>query len=623
MILKSDITVYDQVFHSGLNVIRGENSTGKSTVMELISYGLGGDIKTSRWKKEALSCEEIYIDLNINGIDYVFKRPIEGDSNKPPIHISEGVYETNSKSLKEWTVYKYRKSDERKSFAMRIFDLLGYEQHGTSDGESLTIHQLLRLLYVDQDTPASNIFRLESFQYDKDSMRQAIGEFLFGFDDLEAHNLRQKLYAATKEFEAMDSELKAVYKILGKTNINARAEQINNETNELNEELVKLSVKRSELKKTHINSTSKELTREAKVVNDKIEKLSVSISNSEEELISLTYDQAENIDFSTSLDDRKVAIMQSQVTINALGVIDFEYCPSCLKKIEIELVESHCSLCTSQIDHNAVNESYIQAMNELDFQQSETTIIIKKQKDESIHLSSKLVSLKEELKRLRSAFNELNTYTDDYELSLSNLSSNKGFIESQIEALKDKLELANEIESKILRKSEAQEEISTLDSKLEHLNTISARRKKSVFKKISDLVVDLLSEDIGTEKDFSLAKKFDFDFSPNSIRLDERANFSASSNVLLKNIFHLAILIVATKDDKFRLPCFTMFDNIEDKGMTEERSRNFQKIVLDHTLELTDEFQIILTTSMVNEKLNNETYGVGPFYSKGDHTLSI
>ena len=34
---------YDEQFHHGVNIIRGTNSSGKSTVMRLLFYALGGD----------------------------------------------------------------------------------------------------------------------------------------------------------------------------------------------------------------------------------------------------------------------------------------------------------------------------------------------------------------------------------------------------------------------------------------------------------------------------------------------------------------------------------------------------------------------------------------------------
>ena len=122
---------------------------------------------------------------------------------------------------------------------------------------------------------------------------------------------------------------------------------------------------------------------------------------------------------------------------------------------------------------------------------------------------------------------------------------------------------------------------------------------------------------------FNNAERFDFDFATDSLRLDDRANFSASSNVILKNAFHLATLIVAVRDNEFRLPVFMMFDNIEDKGMKEARSQNFQRIIVDKISELKGSFQIIMTTSMVDDTLNNDEYGVGPYYEKGDHTLNF
>lgn len=35
-------SVFSADFHSGLNVIRGENSSGKSTIMDFLFYALGG-----------------------------------------------------------------------------------------------------------------------------------------------------------------------------------------------------------------------------------------------------------------------------------------------------------------------------------------------------------------------------------------------------------------------------------------------------------------------------------------------------------------------------------------------------------------------------------------------------
>ena len=66
-----------------------------------------------------------------------------------------------------------------------------------------------------------------------------------------------------------------------------------------------------------------------------------------------------------------------------------------------------------------------------------------------------------------------------------------------------------------------------------------------------------------------------------------------------------------------------MFDNIEDNGMTEERSHNFQKILFDSCKDVSSDYQLIMTTSMVDPLLNNSEFGVGPFYNKGEHTLNI
>lgn len=623
VIKNSKNVAYDEIFHKGINVIRGENSTGKSTVMELISYGLGADIKRQHWKKEALSCEEIIIDVNFNNKRFVLKRAIEDEGSKPPIFMKEGDYSAAVKESEGWSKYGYQKTENKVSFASRIFDLLGFEQHLTSDNENLTVHQIFRLLYADQDTPASNIFRWEPMNYDKESMRTAIGEFLFGFDDLTSHSLRQKLIQAENTFDKLDEELRAVYKVLGRTNIKATTSELNDELSVLYSELEEININIKELKRDSINAKSDELTEKAKELNAAISSISNNISSMEEQLIALVYDIEENKDFLKTLEYRKKAIQNSKATVNSLGMVSFEYCPSCLKKLSEESSKHQCSLCKEDISEKVVNESYLQAIEQIDFQYKETSHLIGKHNEQKTLLTASLNAKLEKLKEFKAKFNEINTYSDDYELILTKFASEKGFIESQVQAINDKLELAAELDAKIQEKSDLQSLITKLKDQLTRSEFLQKSRKDSVKNAISEKVVQILSLDTGTEKSFIDAKKFEFDFGQNIMLLDGRANFSASSNVLLKNSFHLAALLVACNDNKFRIPCFSMFDNIEDKGMTEGRSRNFQKIILDLCSEIETDFQIIMTTSMVDESLDNGTFGVGPFYAAGEHTLKL
>lgn len=616
--------VYKENFHKGLNIIRGHNGTGKSTIMELISYGLGADIKKHSWKKEALACDEITIALCINGKNYVFQRAIEGENSHPPIRIYEGEYEESLSSNDGWMIYKNAKSENRKSYSMQIFDLLGIEQNSTADNESLTMHQFMRILYADQDTPAGKIFRTEPFIYDKESMRKAIGEYAFGFDDLKAHSLRQKLYIAEKSFEKLDEELKIIYRVLGRTNTKNSTKEIESEIDTLVESLNKNSTSMEILKTQNLKTVSTvEISKESIDVRNKISEIINIINTLESELISINYDISESHEFIESLKNRKTSLIQAQLTANSIGTMGYKFCPICLTEISTHVDNEHCYLCKSPKDKSLQDDSYIQSLNELDFQISETSTLIKIHSEKKQELTSILMSHSESLSRLRARFNEISSFTNDYEIATIKIANERGFIEAQIEALKEHLSLAAELDAKREAKQLLQTEINSLSEQLSRLEYSRKKRIDSVKNIISDLVIRILRHDEGVEPAFESASKFEFDFASDSIKLDDRSNFSASSNVLLKNSFHLAAFYNSVIDSEFRIPCFSMFDNIEDKGMVAERSNAFQRTIAELCEELQSPFQLIITTSMVDPTLNNDAYGVGPYYEKGTHTLAM
>ena len=55
---------YEQDFKNGVNIIRGHNSSGKSTIANFIFYVLGGDF--TKWTSQALKCKDVIAEVEIN-----------------------------------------------------------------------------------------------------------------------------------------------------------------------------------------------------------------------------------------------------------------------------------------------------------------------------------------------------------------------------------------------------------------------------------------------------------------------------------------------------------------------------------------------------------------------------
>ena len=85
----------------------------------------------------------------------------------------------------------------------------------------------------------------------------------------------------------------------------------------------------------------------------------------------------------------------------------------------------------------------------------------------------------------------------------------------------------------------------------------------------------------------------------------------------------MALFLESIVDDQIRIPGFMMFDNIEDKGMREERSMNFQKIIVNECSKIKKPCQLIMTTSMIDPELDGSKYCVGPYYDRNNPTLDF
>lgn len=81
LITRGAHSAYDERFHQGVNVIRGENSSGKSTILNFLFYGLGGDL--TAWSEYALLCDDVYIEAEFSGKLISIKRAVSEKSGQP------------------------------------------------------------------------------------------------------------------------------------------------------------------------------------------------------------------------------------------------------------------------------------------------------------------------------------------------------------------------------------------------------------------------------------------------------------------------------------------------------------------------------------------------------------
>ncbi|MBK9003916.1 MAG: AAA family ATPase [Sphingomonadales bacterium] len=202
MIVKREAnSVYDAAFHPRLNIIRGENSSGKSTLLDFMFYGLGGEV--SDWRDAALACSEVMLEVELNGMPAVLSREVSEFSGRP-MRIFLGSLDEFATRPTEWALHPYKRSDNKESFSQVLFRLMGMPEAAGDANSNITMHQMLRLLYADQLSPVDRIFRFERF--DTALTRKTVGDLLCGAYDNALYRQQLRLREADKEYAQATAE---------------------------------------------------------------------------------------------------------------------------------------------------------------------------------------------------------------------------------------------------------------------------------------------------------------------------------------------------------------------------------------------------------------------------------
>lgn len=206
---------------------------------------------------------------------------------------------------------------------------------------------------------------------------------------------------------------------------------------------------------------------------------------------------------------------------------------------------------------------------------------------------------------------------------LRELQRQSGYLERQAEELEQKSRMAELIDALSRKKEALNAEITRLETINEALRAGQHNRLAQAYTGIAREVVKLLHHDLRRQDSFETAGTVHFTFADNRIMVDNQSYFSASSRAILKSSFFLGFLAAAAKIPFFRHPRFCVIDILENMGVEQVRSHNFQLQIARTSNELSAEHQIIFATAMLVPDLDDDQYTIGRYSTRDEPTLAL
>ncbi len=614
---------YDEKFHKGVNIVRGDNSSGKSTILNFIFFGLGGDLDRDDWSEHALKCDYVWLEVEFNGRPAVLRREIDVNSQSP-MEIYGGRYDDAAKApIEEWVKYPYSRSKNKESFSQAIFRLLEMPDVAVEGTSSITIHQILRLLYADQLSPIESLFRFEG--YDPENLREAVGNLLCGAFDTEIYELQQLRKIRDKEFSDASAELRSIFRVVGGDE-SLGLEWVQQKKKSLIIEREKLlkDIASAEEEFYTKQSTEKITIDAQKSVFKQVQGLQEQLQDTREAIGAVEFEIADSDDFIMTLHRRLEALKDADLASSLVETIHFSTCPSCYAAI-LEQDESvaACHLCKTPLDAERAQDRVVGLINDLSIQIKQSERLQEVRRERLNMFKAKYATIEGEWKLKAKDLSELRVLpTSKVRDKIRELHRKLGYLDKSIEETDEQLKLANRIGDLSARKASLDAELKDLDARIETLKRSQTTRLRAARSAIEKKTIEMLKGDLKRQDSFEDPQRVDFSFAKNTITVDDHTYFSASSRVVLKTSFLIGFLAAALEDEKFRHPRFLMIDITEDKGMEQERSHNFQQQVIRISNASEVEHQIILATAMPSPELDDDVF-VGKFSTRDSGTLNF
>ncbi|MGB5919271.1 hypothetical protein [Arcobacter sp.] len=579
-----------------LNIIIGDNGTGKSTFFDFIYFALGGTVKKfdpsyHERHNEVTSDTNNYVELliEINSYKYVLKRTFS---------INEILIEDLKNEKIE--ILKINRYHDNKIFSDWLLEKIGINKIKLYNGPNdyiLKLNDLLRLVYYDQETEPKKIYKCpdsENYISDSEFIRKVIFQVLIG-------KTYQDYYTAFSEMKKYEQE-----KTLAKSLLNEYlklASELNKNNEVQNKEALVSMLSDDEFRLEKLYKTRKEIkekrteTSQEILSHDDLKNTIIDLEFKLEKLVrnlnSKIIENARVIRYYEDTQEELSAISKIIISDNTLGLFSPDTCPYCLSEVNRD--KNKC-VCGNDIDESAYERFFYNR------KEYEEIYKVKCKSQETVFKS--IESLDVEIKELTFNKKELETSLLNKKKKYTEyMKDNKNCINtSTIDKVDDLiLELKEKI-GKNKEKLKIEEKLESLQSSYDTKNTEFESKKSDLIIKEAECNKDIIlkinqfnkiynSYVTQTLPDCRNAKIDLIDYMP---IIDDGIYREFSSSVAIRFMYFLTILEMSLVNDDLNFPKLLLIDTPETAGIDKDK---LNKIISQISRLSNSNYQIILSTA--------------------------
>jgi hypothetical protein len=591
--------------------------------MDLLAFSLGAE--NIRWKPEALLCTATVVEVELNGEAACFRREINTTAQLPMAIFWGHLDQALEAGTQKWELYPFKRTANRINFSQAIFDALGMPQAQGDGASNLTMHQLLRVLYADQPSVHSPIFRLDRF--DSPLTREMVGGYLGGVYDDTLYSAQLRVREIDVLLTKQEAELRSIFNVLGRSGQASSLDFLNEKIVELEMARKKLSESLEQLKETR-ELPRAEANKARKVPDDLRHQLNVARqkeTSAKDQLESLELNIQDSLLFVKELETRLQNLEESKETRSYFGNMQFQFCPSCLSELHsAQTDDMHCHLCKTELGDGRGDTQLLRMRNELNIQLKESRLLIESRRQKAEELRRNIPGLTQKLRSLERDYAAVaESWSSDLEVVVEEKARKLGALDEEIRQSYERQKLATVIATLQKRRDELISEHAKLEEQISALELQQELKKLEVARAVENAMTRLLKLDLPLQPEFVEASSANFDFVENAVYVNGAKYFSESSAVVLRHIFHLALLTASVQKPFMRLPRFLMLDGIDDGGMEKDRSHQLQEILVNECSTYDADFQLIFATSEINPDLEGTELVVGRPFSPDERSLDV